>query len=110
MKNTLSLIVVLLCTIFSFGQSNPVQFFYNQQPVSGTLKSSLQNLQNEITVKEENGNETVFKISGISEIEIDGEKYSAAKVLFDPTLTRTTANLDYIQSQIMNPPGFYLKF
>lgn len=109
MKNTLSLIVVLLCTIFSFGQSNPVQFFYNQQPVSGTLKSSLQNLQNEITVKEENGNETVFKISGISEIEIDGEKYSAAKVLFDPILTRTTANLDYSPEPNYEPSWLLLK-
>lgn len=54
MKHKLLLFLTLFFTgLTTFGQSNQVQFTYKEQAVSGILKTSLNNLEEEIVVKEE---------------------------------------------------------
>lgn len=94
MRNTLLLFITLFTT-FSFAQGNKIQFTYNQENISGKLKTSLNNLEENITVKGNDKKETFFKISQISNVIINDEEYVSAKVLFDFNLTKNISVLDY---------------
>lgn len=97
MKHKLLLFLTLFFTgLTTFGQSNQVQFTYKEQAVSGILKTSLNNLEEEIVVKEEKAKETTFKIAQLNEVTINDDQYVNAKVQYDENLTRNPANYNHI--------------
>jgi len=95
MRKTL-LLIVFFNVLLGFGQSNKIQFEYNKQIVSGKLKTSLNNLQEYIIVKNDNNEDLNFNIAQIKDIQINDESFVAAKVSNDATLTKNIAFLDHL--------------
>lgn len=108
MRKTL-LIFVFLNTLICFAQSNKIQFEYNKQIVSGKLKTSLNNLQEYIVVKNDKNEELNFNIAQLKDIVINGESFVAAKVLNDGTLTRNITFLDHLSEPNYNENWLLLK-
>lgn len=96
MRKTLLLLIVFFNVLLGFGQSNKIQFEYNKQIFSGKLKTSLNNLQEYIVVKNDNNEDLNFNIAQIKDIVINQESFVAAKVLNDATLTKNIAFLDHL--------------
>jgi len=96
MKKTLLLLIVFFNALLGFGQANKIQFEYNKQIVSGKLKTSSNNLQEYIVVKNDNNEDQNFNIAQIKDIQINDESFVAAKVSNDATLTKNIALLDHL--------------
>lgn len=95
MRKTL-LVFVFLNTLICFAQSNKIRFEYNKQIVSGKLKTSINNLEEYIVVKNEKNEELNFNIAQLKDIVINEESFVAAKVLNDGTLTKNITFLDHL--------------
>lgn len=96
MRKTILLLFVFLNTLICVAQANKIQFEYNNQVLSGRLKTSLNNLRDVIVVKDEKNEELPFNIAQIKNIQINDQPFVAAKVLNDASLTNNIASLDHL--------------
>lgn len=96
MRNIITLLSTLFLSVFlSYGQVNSIEFTHNNQLVSGTIKTSVTNLKNEVLIKNQENKEEIYKLATISNVKINGEQYVAYYAPYDANLSNNISNLDY---------------